>query len=112
MTSSLCWARHRIMKNFTVLKLLDRFHFLFKKIGVDYPTMRRILQVKLIMDVVEKISSRIILINNGQIVADGSFDQLSQKCREGSLEEIFNQLTGFNRHKEIADEFIAVLGDA
>ena len=65
-----------------------------------------------IMDVVEKISSRIILINNGQIVADGSFDQLSQKCREGSLEEIFNQLTGFNRHKEIADDFIAVLGEA
>jgi ABC-2 type transport system ATP-binding protein len=62
-----------------------------------------------IMDVVEKISSRIILISNGQIVADGTFDELKQKSSEGSLEEIFNQLTGFNRHKEIADEFISVI---
>lgn len=59
-----------------------------------------------IMDVVEKISSRIILINHGQIVADGSFEELKEKSRQGSLEGIFNQLTGFNRHKEIACEFI------
>ncbi|MCB8814317.1 ABC transporter ATP-binding protein [Desulfosporosinus shakirovi] len=59
-----------------------------------------------IMDVVEKISNRIILINEGQIVADGSFDELKEKSRKGSLEQIFNQLTGFNRHKEIACEFI------
>lgn len=62
-----------------------------------------------IMDVVEKISSRIVLISGGQIVADGTFEELKQKSREGSLEEIFNQLTGFNRHKEIADEFISVI---
>ncbi len=62
-----------------------------------------------IMDVVEKISSRIILINDGQIVADGSFKELKQKSREGSLEEIFNQLTGFNMHREIADEFISLV---
>lgn len=62
-----------------------------------------------IMDVVEKISSRIILINDGQIVADGTFEELKQKSREGSLEEIFNLLTGFNRHREIADEFISVV---
>ena len=59
-----------------------------------------------IMDVVEKISNRIILINEGQIVADGSFDELKEKSRQGSLEQIFNQLTGFNKHKEIASEFI------
>ena len=50
MNSSLCWARHSIMKNFIVLKLLDRFSFLFKKMRVDYPTMRQILQVQLTMD--------------------------------------------------------------
>jgi len=62
-----------------------------------------------IMDVVEKISNRIILINEGQIVADGSFDELKEKSRQGSLEQIFNQLTGFNKHKEIASEFIKEL---
>ncbi|MEN6391439.1 MAG: ABC transporter ATP-binding protein [Syntrophomonas sp.] len=62
-----------------------------------------------IMDVVEKISNRIVLISEGNIIADGTFEELKGKCREGSLEEIFNQLTGFDKHKAIADEFIAVL---
>lgn len=62
-----------------------------------------------IMEVVEKISNRIILINDGQIVADGTFHELQKKSSEGSLEDIFNQLTGFNQHKEIANEFISVL---
>lgn len=62
-----------------------------------------------IMEVVEKISSRIILINGGQIVADGSFDELKNKCQEGSLEEIFNQLTGFNEHKAMAQEFVSIV---
>lgn len=62
-----------------------------------------------IMDVVEKISSRIVLINQGQIVADGSFDELKTKSTEGSLEEIFNQLTGFNEHKEIANQFVSTV---
>ncbi|MNO13865.1 ABC-type transporter ATP-binding protein EcsA [compost metagenome] len=64
-----------------------------------------------IMDVVEKISSRIILINNGDIVADGTFAQLQEQNREGSLEDIFNQLTGFDKYRDIAGEFVAVLGE-
>lgn len=62
-----------------------------------------------IMDVVEKISNRIILIKDGQIVADGSFKELKDNCMEGSLEEIFNQLTGFNEHKSIAEEFVSIV---
>ncbi len=62
-----------------------------------------------IMDVVERISSRIVLINGGQVVADGTFEELKSKSKEGSLEEIFNQLTGFNQHKQIAEEFVSVL---
>jgi ABC-2 type transport system ATP-binding protein len=62
-----------------------------------------------IMEVVEKISNRIILIKEGQIVADGSFEELKHKCKEGSLEEIFNQLTDFNEYKEIAENFVSVI---
>ncbi|TMU84839.1 ABC transporter ATP-binding protein [Bacillus sp. BHET2] len=62
-----------------------------------------------IMDVVEKISNRIILLHNGQIVADGSFEELKNQSMEGSLEEIFNQLTGFNEHKETATEIVSVV---
>jgi len=45
------------------------------------------------MDVVEKVSDRIILINNGIIVADGSFEALKQKEGDQSLEQIFSSLT-------------------
>lgn len=62
-----------------------------------------------IMEVVEKISSRIVLINNGEIVADGSFEELKEKSTEDSLEEIFNQLTGFKEHKKIAKEFVSIV---
>lgn len=61
-----------------------------------------------IMDVVEKISSRIVLLNDGQIVADGSFAEL-QKKQGGTLEEIFNQLTGFHNHEEIGRRFVSLV---
>lgn len=38
------------MKDFKVLKFLDRFKSFFEKLGIDYNIMRRILQVKLTMD--------------------------------------------------------------
>ncbi len=62
-----------------------------------------------IMEVVEKLSSRIILINNGSIVADGTFEDLKSKSLSGSLENIFNELTGFNEHEAIAKEIVASL---
>ena len=62
-----------------------------------------------IMDVVEKVSDRILLLNDGQIVADGSFQELKNNQKEGSLEEIFNELTGFNEHADIAKEFVSLV---
>lgn len=62
-----------------------------------------------IMDVVEKISDRIVLLNDGRIVADGTFADLKEQSKEGSLEGIFNQLTGFNEHEEIAREFVSIV---
>lgn len=62
-----------------------------------------------IMDVVEKISHRIILINDGKIVADGSFKELKEQNKEGTLEQIFNQLTGFDEHQALAEEFVSIV---
>lgn len=59
-----------------------------------------------IMDVVEKISNRIVLLVDGQVVADGTFEELKMQNQEGSLEDIFNQLTGFTEHGEIAERFV------
>jgi ABC-2 type transport system ATP-binding protein len=46
-----------------------------------------------LMDIVEKISDRIILINNGIVVADGIFDELRNE-KADTLELLFAQLTG------------------
>ena len=62
-----------------------------------------------IMDVVEKISNRIILLNDGHVVADGSFEQLKETSKGGSLEQIFNQITGFNEYEAIAEEFVSIV---
>lgn len=62
-----------------------------------------------IMEVVEKISNRIILIKDGMVVADGTFEELKASSNEGSLEDIFNELTGFNEHKQIAEKITAVI---
>lgn len=62
-----------------------------------------------IMDVVEKISHRIVLLNDGKIVADGSFKQLQENSKEGSLEDIFNEMTGFSNHTDIANEIASII---
>ena len=46
-----------------------------------------------LMDVVEKISDRIILINDGKVLADGTFDELKTE-KSATLEKLFANLTG------------------
>jgi ABC-2 type transport system ATP-binding protein len=55
-----------------------------------------------LMDVVEKISDRIILINNGIVVADGTFEELKTE-KADTLEMLFAQLTG-RQETEISTE--------
>lgn len=63
-----------------------------------------------IMDVVEKISDRIIIINNGESIADGSFETLKANAHQGSLENIFTSLTGdIGQHQNTAEQFIDIL---
>jgi ABC-2 type transport system ATP-binding protein len=61
-----------------------------------------------IMDVVEKISDRIIIIAQGRIIADGTFAELQQQ-RPESLEQLFAQLTGSDGQTTVAEEFIQAL---
>lgn len=62
-----------------------------------------------IMEVVEKLSNRIVLISDGKIIADGNIEKLREADNIKSLEEIFNDLTGFINHKEIAKEIVATI---
>lgn len=59
-----------------------------------------------LMDVVEKISDRIILIDLGKVIADGSFDELNKLSNDENLEKMFTRLTGNTNHEEKAEAFI------
>lgn len=63
-----------------------------------------------IMDVVEKLSDRIVIINNGEIVANGTFEELKTQGSMASLESVFGSLTGGNQENQTrADDFIQAL---
>lgn len=57
------------------------------------------------MDVVEKVSDRILLINKGEIIADGTFESLKQ-THSDSLERIFSKLTGREDQSSETDAII------
>ena len=63
------------------------------------------------MDVVEKVSDRIVLINNGEIVADGSFEALQASQGKGSLENIFAQLTASSSLQDAASDLVSAFGN-
>jgi len=52
-----------------------------------------------VLDVVERFCDRVIIIDHGTIVADGSPSELKAKTREASLEGVFRDLT----HSESAE---------
>ncbi|MBA4053302.1 MAG: ABC transporter [Marivirga sp.] len=61
-----------------------------------------------LMDVVEKISDRIMIINKGEMIANGTFEELNTQAK-GSLEKIFTDLTGNRQHETAAGNFINIL---
>ncbi|MEW6131317.1 MAG: ABC transporter ATP-binding protein [Acidobacteriota bacterium] len=58
-----------------------------------------------ILDVVERTCDRIIIIDKGRVVADGTLSELQAASGEGSLERIFNKLTAHSNLEERAEEF-------
>ena len=64
-----------------------------------------------VMDVVERICERIIIVAHGQIIADGNFEQLQSMNKAASLERIFTQLTSSGGHEEVAERFVQAVED-
>ena len=62
-----------------------------------------------ILEVVEKICERVIIINEGKIVADGSIDELRTLTHQSSLESIFSQVTHSEDMAEIAQAFSKIV---
>ncbi len=62
-----------------------------------------------ILDVVERMCTRIVIINNGRQIANGTAEQIRATTGTSSLEEAFSQLTGGRDVGRLAAEFIAAL---
>lgn len=63
-----------------------------------------------IMDVVEKICDRIIIIDKGNKIADDSFANLQLQSNSGTLENIFTKLTGdSHNYQQTAKDFLDVI---
>src|SRR3989449_422612 len=58
-----------------------------------------------LLDVVERVCERIVIIHQGSIVADGTLGQLQERTGETSLERIFNELTASENLLARAEEF-------
>ena len=58
------------------------------------------------MDVVEKVSDKIVLINEGTVIANGTFEELQQQQGNKSLENIFAQLTSKEDLGNAADKLM------
>lgn len=66
-----------------------------------------------VMDVVERVADRIIIIAGGRVIADGTFTELQAQMATDrtapgrtSLESIFTQLTSTGEHDAVAGKFI------
>ena len=46
-----------------------------------------------VLDVVERVCDRVLIIEEGRLIADGSIDALKASAERGSLEDVFRQLT-------------------
>lgn len=62
------------------------------------------------MDVVEKVSDRIVLIDDGRIIANGTFEELKSQQGDKSLEQIFASMTSNASLDTSADELARALG--
>jgi ABC-2 type transport system ATP-binding protein len=64
------------------------------------------------MDVVEKVSDRIVLIDEGQMIANGTISELRQAHGDLSLEGIFAKLTGKESLSVSADALLKALNES
>jgi ABC-2 type transport system ATP-binding protein len=78
------------------------FKTLIKNLAAEGKT---ILYCSHILDVVERTCDRIVIIDHGRVVADGTLAELQAASGEGSLERIFNKLTAQSDLEERAEEF-------
>jgi ABC-2 type transport system ATP-binding protein len=62
-----------------------------------------------VLDVVERICKRVIIIEQGRIIADAQVSQLKELTAQKSLEDVFQKLTDASELSTVAREFSSVV---
>jgi ABC-2 type transport system ATP-binding protein len=62
-----------------------------------------------ILDVVERLCDRVIILHRGRIVADAPTRELLARSRDRSLEDVFQALTTTPEEQRLANELISSL---
>jgi ABC-2 type transport system ATP-binding protein len=55
---------------------------------------RTVLYSSHVLEVVERVCARVLILNRGRIIADGSPEDLKSATHESTLEDVFRQVTG------------------
>jgi ABC-2 type transport system ATP-binding protein len=63
-----------------------------------------------VLEVVEKICSRVLILNKGRVAAHDSIQNLRETTQQSSLEAIFGELTREADPREVAGRFLQVMG--
>ena len=62
-----------------------------------------------VLEVVERICTRICIIDAGRKVAEGTAEEIRRQFRAGSLDEAFSRLTGIREPSDVAADILAAL---
>ena len=62
-----------------------------------------------ILEVVERVCSRIVIVNEGRQIADGTADSIRQSAAAATLEEAFSRLTGVRDVGQVAADLLSAL---
>jgi len=63
-----------------------------------------------VLDVVEKVCDRVLIINEGKLIADGTSDSLKASTKESTLEDVFRNLTNSASVDPGVARIVAALG--
>lgn len=58
-----------------------------------------------VLEVVERVCHRVVILDRGRIIADGSVEELKTLTKQGSLEQVFSELTSAGDLAEIVRAF-------
>jgi ABC-type glutathione transport system ATPase component len=58
------------------------------------------------LDIVERLCERVIILDHGIIVADGPTSALLSAANNATLEAVFHALTRTEDHRELAEAFL------